>query len=217
MDSIVLRDVSKTLKGRKVLADINLTLERGKIYAFIGRNASGKTMLFRMISGLILPDEGSVEVFGQPISKQQIFPRDLGLMIETIGLWNHLTGLENLMMLAGIRKKIDREGARFAMTRVGLDPDDVRKYKAFSLGMKQKLVFAQAIMEQPELLVLDEPTNSMDDNAVKIFRQVIKEENERGATILIATHQTEDIDGLADIYYQMKDGRCNLMPADKTK
>lgn len=217
MDSIVLRDVSKTLKGRKVLADINLTLERGKIYAFIGRNASGKTMLFRMISGLILPDEGSVEVFGQPISKQQIFPRDLGLMIETIGLWNHLTGLENLMMLAGIRKKIDREGARFAMTRVGLDPDDVRKYKAFSLGMKQKLVFAQAIMEQPELLVLDEPTNSMDDNAVKIFRQVIKEESERGATILIATHQIEDIDGLADIYYQMKDGRCNLMPADKTK
>lgn len=217
MDTISLKKVNKSIKGKRVLCDINVQLKRGEICAFLGRNASGKTMLLRMIAGLILPDEGSVDVFGQPISAQQIFPRDLGLIIETIGLWDHLNGLENLMLLAGIRRKVGREEAKYAMTRVGLDPEDPQKYKAYSLGMKQKLVFAQAIMEEPELLVLDEPTNSMDEEAVDIFRKVIREENARGATILIATHQLEDIKGLPHAYYEMIAGRCTQLRVDQWK
>lgn len=213
---ILLKDVNKKLAGRLVLRDINLELACGQIYAFTGRNGSGKTMLLRMISGLIFPDTGSVTVFGQDISGKQVFPDSLGLMIENIGLWDHLTGLENLMLLARIKNIIDENGARRALERVGLDPDDTRKYKAFSLGMKQKLAFAQAFMEQPQLLILDEPTNSMDEEAVDIFRAIIREEKMRGATILISTHQKEDVQGLVDVYYHMKDGSCTLQEEDST-
>lgn len=208
MDGIILEHVNKKLKGKPVLTDINLRLERGSIYAFIGRNASGKTMLFRAIAGLILPDSGRVEVFGQKISEQRIFPASMGLIIETVGLWKNLTGFENLALLAGIQRVASTEDIRNALRRVGLDPDDTRKYRAFSMGMKQKLALAQAVMEKPELLILDEPTNGMDEEAVSLFQALIAEEKARGATCLIATHQREDIQGLCDRTYAMREGRC---------
>lgn len=205
---IKLERVCKTLKGREVLKDIDLNLERGGVYAFFGRNASGKTMLFRAIAGLILPDSGTVTVFGQHISEQRIFPENMGLIIETIGLWPQMTGFENLALIAGIKNIAGREDMRDALQRVGLDPDDKRKYRAYSMGMKQKLALAQAIMEKPELLILDEPTNGLDEEAVKLFRDIVVQEKKRGATCLIATHQLDDIEGLYDGIYHVKDGRC---------
>ena len=205
---IRLENVNKTLKGREVLKDISLTLERGGVYAFFGRNASGKTMLFRAIAGLILPDSGTVTVFGQRISEQRIFPNNMGLIIESIGLWPQMTGFENLALIAGIKNVAGEEEIRRALTRVGLDPEDKRKYRAYSMGMKQKLALAQAIMEEPELLILDEPTNGLDEEAVELFREIVVQEKKRGATCLIATHQLDDIKDLYDEIYHVKDGRC---------
>jgi ABC-2 type transport system ATP-binding protein len=207
-DKICLEHVGKTLKGRRVLDDINLTLERGKTYVFFGRNASGKTMLLRAVSGLLCPDAGRVVVFGQRVSEDRIFPGNMGIIIETIGLWKHMTGFENLALIAGIRNVATPEDIRIALARVGLDPDDKRKYRAFSMGMRQKLALAQAIMEKPELLILDEPTNGLDEESVTLFRALLTEERRRGVTCLLATHQMDDVQGLYDGVYHMRDGVC---------
>jgi ABC-2 type transport system ATP-binding protein len=208
MNYILLENVSKSLKGRDVIKNVNLKLERGKTYAFLGRNASGKTMLFRIISGLILPTSGTVEVFGQKVSEKQIFPKNMGVVIEAVGLWKHLTGYENLKLISEIRCVASKNDIRTALSRVGLDPDDKRKYSAFSMGMRQKLAIAQAIMEKPELLILDEPSNGLDEDSISFFQSLIREEQARGVTCLIATHQVEDIKGLYHEAYRMKDGLC---------
>jgi len=205
---ICLKNVNKVLKGKQILNNVDLQLERGKTYVFAGRNASGKTMLFRAVSGLLTVDSGSVTVFGEPISEKCIFPSNMGLIIETIEMWPHLTGLENLELIASIRNIVSKNEMREALTSVGLDPDDKRKYKAYSMGMKQKLALAQAIMEKPELLVLDEPTNGLDEESVALFREIIKKEKQRGVTCLIATHQLDDVDGLYESLYHMKNGEC---------
>ena len=208
MDQIILQNVCKELKGHRVLDHINLTLDKGQICGFFGRNASGKTMLLRAVSGLITIDSGRITVFGKPISEDHSFPDSMGIVIENIGLWKHLTGEENLRLIADIRGQIGREEIRLALQRVGLDPDDKRKYRAYSLGMRQKLALAQAIMEQPDLLLLDEPTNGLDDQAVGLFRQIIREEKERGAACLITTHQKEDIIDLCDRVFKISEGTC---------
>lgn len=213
MDVITVSAANKTLKGREVLRDINLTLARGQVHAFIGRNASGKTMLLRLIAGLILPTSGTVTVFGQPVSEQALFPESMGLMIEKIGLWSNLTGVENLETIAAIKRIAGLKEIRTALIRVGLDPDEKKKYRAYSLGMKQKLVLAQAIMESPDLLILDEPTNGLDESSVACFQTIIREEKARGATCLIATHQLDDIKGLYDHLYKLNDGSCEEMPS----
>ena len=209
-ECVILTNVSKHLRGKTILSDINLNLESGKIYGFYGRNASGKTMLFRTIAGLLIPDQGSVVVFGQKITADKSFPDSMGLIIENVGLWKNLTGMENLRLLAGITRKANENELRDAVSRVGLDPDDPRKYGAYSMGMKQKLIIAQAIMEKPTILILDEPTNGLDEDGVIRFRNLILEEKERGATCLIATHQKDDIKQLCDQVFHMKDGRCLL-------
>jgi ABC-2 type transport system ATP-binding protein len=207
-DHIRLEHVSKTLKGRRVLNDIDFTLERGRTYVFFGRNASGKTMLLRAVAGLLCPDAGRVVVFGQRVSEDRIFPANMGIIIETIGLWKHLTGFDNLALIAGIRNVATPEDIRTALVRVGLDPEDKRKYRAFSMGMRQKLALAQAIMEKPELLILDEPTNGLDEESVERFRALLTEERRRGVTCLLATHQMDDVRGLYDGVYRLKDGAC---------
>lgn len=208
MEYIVLKNVNKTIKGRKILNDINLELEKGLIHGFFGRNASGKTMLFRAVAGLITVDSGTVDVFGKRITDDKSFPDSMGIMIENIGLWKSLTGIEALRLIADIKGVIGENEIREALVRVGLDPDDKRKYKAYSMGMRQKLVLAQAIMEKPELLILDEPTNGFDEEAVELFQKIILEEKQRGATCLIATHQKEDVKDLCDKVYNIKDGCC---------
>ncbi len=205
---IILEGVQKTLKRRPVLKNINLQLERGKVYGFFGRNASGKSMLFRAISGLIVPDEGKVMVFGKCISEKRLFPEDMGLVIENVTFWKALTGMENLRLVASIKQKATEEDLKEALERVGLDPADKRKYKAYSLGMRQKLALAQAIMEHPKLLILDEPTNGLDEDTIVLFQKMIAEEKAKGTTCLIATHQKEDIIALCDECYHIKEGVC---------
>ena len=208
-EQIILENVSKTIKGRKILDNICLVLNAGQIYCFSGRNGSGKTMLLRAISGLISVD-GKITVFGKEITRDHSFPDDIGLLIEKTEMWPQVTATENLQILAEIRGVIGEIEIREALERVGLDPDDNRKVRTYSLGMKQKLAIAQAIMEKPRLLLLDEPTNGLDDSSVELFRTILKEEKDRGCTVLIATHQTEDIAGICDKMYRVSEGQCHV-------
>lgn len=214
MEHITVTGATKTLKKRLVLDQVDLQLEQGGIYGFFGPNGSGKTMLFRAICGLIYLDSGSVNVFGQSVRKK-CFPKDLGLVIESVGFWNEFTGFENLKFLASIKKKINDQQIHQVLERVGLDPKDSRSYKKYSLGMKQRLAIAQAIMEQPQLLVLDEPTNALDEEGIQAVHQIIREENERGCTVLIASHNKADLDLLCQKKFKMTEGRLSAAPAAK--
>lgn len=215
MNTIDLDKVSKTIKNSEVLKDITLHFESGNIYGFVGRNGSGKTMLFRLISGLIKPTSGSVKYNGRVLGTElDIIPR-LGLVIENVGLYPEFTGLQNLKMLAKINSLIGKQEIREAITRVGLDPDDRRTVRKYSLGMKQRIVLAQAIMERPDVLILDEPTNALDEDGVMQIRELIREEKERGALVLIASHNREDISSLCDVIYTMRGGKCTLTEEEK--
>ena len=204
---IVLRNVSKKIKGKTVLQHVDLELDAGGVYGFFGRNGSGKTMLLRAIAGLIKVG-GKIIVFGKDLTKDAAFPEKLGLLIEKTELWPQYSAMENLELLAQIRNEIGEEEMQTALERVGLDPEDKRPIRTYSMGMKQKLALAQAIMESPRLLLLDEPTNGLDDDAVELFRRIILQEKERGCTILIATHQKEDIEGLCSRSFRMSEGTC---------
>ena len=186
-------NVTKKIKGKIILDNINLELVSGRIYGFVGENGSGKTMLFRAISGLMRLTSGQVSVDGQVLHKDISVLPGLGIIIENAGLYPELTGFDNLRQLAKINKKIDDEQIKESIIRVGLDPDDKRTFRKYSLGMKQRIIIAQAIMEKPDILMLDEPTNALDENAVNIVRDIIDEERKRGALVLIASHNKEDI------------------------
>ena len=214
MNTIDLENVSKTIRNNEVLRSISLHFESGNIYGFVGRNGSGKTMLFRLIAGLIKPTTGTVKYNGKALgSELDIIPR-LGLVIENVGLYPEFTGLKNLKMLAKINRLIGENEIREAIVRVGLDPDDRRTVRKYSLGMKQRIVLAQAIMEHPDVLILDEPTNALDEDGVEQIRQLIREEKERGALVLIASHNKEDIAALCDKIYSMRAGVCKEYSED---
>ena len=189
--------LAKTIKGKTILSDICLTLESGVVYGFVGRNGSGKTMLFRALSELMKPDAGEVRYGEQVLHRDFSVLPGLGMVLENVGLYPELTGYKNLELLSRINKKIGEEEIREAIRRVGLDPADKRPYRKYSLGMKQRIVIAQAIMEKPEVLMLDEPTNSLDEGGV---------EEKRGAIVLLSSHNREDISLLADEVYQMEGG-----------
>lgn len=203
---IEIENLYKIIRGQVVLNNINLTLEKGKIYGFIGSNGSGKTMLFRAICGLIKPSKGTIKIQGEILHKDISFPRDVGVIIESPGFWDHLTGFENLKLLSNIKGIIGDEEIKSTLERVGLKKEDSRIYKKYSLGMKQRLAIAQAIMESPCLLILDEPTNALDEDGVELIRNIILEENKRGATVLIASHNKEDINKLVDETFKLVDG-----------
>jgi ABC-2 type transport system ATP-binding protein len=207
MGFIQVENYSKVIRKQVVLDNINLNLEQGKIYGFVGSNGSGKTMLFRAICGLIKPTKGSIKIQREILHKDISFPRDVGVIIESPGFWDHLTGFENLKLLSNIKNTIGDEDIKLALERVGLKANDDREYKKYSLGMKQRLAMAQAIMESPNLLILDEPTNALDEDGVELIRNIILEENKRGATVLIASHNKEDINTLVHKSFKMMDGR----------
>lgn len=207
MKPVEVINLSKKIGGKDILQEINLTMEKGKIYGLFGRNASGKTMLFRAICGLIKPTTGIVKIQGKTLQEDISFPPSIGVIIESPGFWSHYTGFENLKVLASIKNHITDKEIKNSLKRVGLDPEDKRMFKKYSLGMKQRLAMAQAIMEQPDILVLDEPTNALDEEGISLVRQVLLEEKARGASIIIASHNKEDIEFLSDSKIRIDQGR----------
>lgn len=203
---LIAKNISKKIGKKEILKDINLQLKNGMVYGFVGRNGSGKTMLFRALSGLMTVTSGKILLDGKELHKDMRVLDNMGIVIENAGLYPELTGFENLKLLAKLNKKIDDRQIKSAISRVGLDPEDKRTFKKYSLGMKQRIVIAQAIMESPDILMLDEPTNALDEEGVALMRNIVKEEKERGAMILIASHNKEDIEILTDKVFLMSDG-----------
>lgn len=207
---VEISNLSKQYGKTRVLDHVNVSFEKGRIHGLIGRNGSGKTMLLRCICGLVSATEGKVTVQGRVIGKDRDLPENVGIMIETPGFLPGYSGYKNLKFLADICKKADRQTIRNAICRVGLDPDLKRHVGKYSLGMRQRLGVAQAIMEDPELLILDEPMNGLDNKGVEEMRRLFLELKERGKTILIASHSKEDIDMLCDTVCEMDSGKLAI-------
>lgn len=203
---IQINNVSLKIKKTEILKDINIEFEKGKIHGFIGRNGSGKTMLMKCICGFIKPTDGEIIVNEKRIGKDCDFPDSVGIIIETPGFIPYYSGYRNLKLLADLNRKIDKEKIRNTMQMVGLDPDLKRHVKKYSLGMRQRLGLAQAIMENPDLLILDEPMNGLDKEGVSDMRKYLLNLKEQGKTILIASHSAEDIEILCDTVCEMDKG-----------
>lgn len=203
---IVLENVSKSFKEKTVLQKTDLTIEKGKITGFVGRNGSGKTVLFKLICGLLRPTTGTITVQGKQLGKDCDFAPDVGVLIETPSFISYESGYRNLRDLAAIRKKISPEEVRAAIRSVGLDDTDKKWVGKYSLGMRQRLGIAQAIMEHPSLLILDEPMNGLDRGGVEEMRKLFGSLRDNGTTILLASHAAEDIDLLCDTVYEVSDG-----------
>lgn len=204
---ISVKDVSREMKSNIILDNINLEFKSGKIYGLCGHNGSGKTMLLRAIAGLIQIDHGEIMIDEKILHKDIDYPPEMGLIIETPTFFKYYTGMENLQYLAEIRNKITQNDIIEALKRVGLDPNDRRTVAKYSLGMKQRLAIAQAVMEKPQLILLDEPTNALDPDAVIQFKKMMEEEKRRNACIIIATHNHQDIDELFDEKIYLNSGR----------
>ena len=186
---------------------VSMELVSGSVTGLKGINGSGKTMLMRLMCGLILPTEGRIMINGKEIGKDMDFPDNLGLLIENPAFLDNYSGFANLKMLAEIRNIITDENIWEVISRVGLDPDDKKKYKKYSLGMKQRLGIAGAIMEQPDILLLDEPTNALDTKGVEMLKNIVQEEKKRGALIVLTCHDAEILEEMADEIYFMENGR----------
>ena len=203
---IKVTDLSLTIKSTDILKNINISFEKGKIHGLIGRNGSGKTMLMKCICGFVKPTNGTIIVDGKQIGKDCDFPENVGIIIETPGFIPYYSGYKNLKLLADLNKKINGDKIKETMKQVGLDPNLKRHVKKYSLGMRQRLGLAQAIMENPDLLILDEPMNGLDKDGVSDMRKYLLELKEHGKTILIASHSAEDIEILCDTVFEMDKG-----------
>ena len=203
---IILENVSKTFQDKTVLQKTDLTVESGTITGFIGRNGSGKTVLLKLICGLMLPTTGTVTVDGVQVGRDRDFAPDAGVLIETPSFINYESGLRNLRDLAAIRRKISVEQVKDAIRLVGLDPEDKKRVGKYSLGMRQRLGIAQAIMEDPSLIILDEPMNGLDKEGVEEMRVLFSNLRGEGKTILLASHSAEDVDLLCDAVYELDNG-----------
>ena len=204
---IKIDNVTKYIKQALILDKVSLEFESGKVYGLQGPNGSGKTMLMRLVSGLIRPTEGTVEIDGKILGKDLDFPDSIGLLIENPAFLPEYTGLKNLELLASIKGRATVEDIRKAISDAGLDPDDKRKYGKYSLGMKQRLGIAGVLMEQPELILLDEPTNALDDKGVEQICQLICRERDRGAMIIAACHDAVILERISDEIYTVYEGR----------
>lgn len=208
---VELKNVSKRLNDVTVLEDISLTLESGTIYGLKGKNGCGKTMLMRMMAGLIYPTSGTVSIDGEILHKDIATPRSIGILIENPAFLPGYTGQRNLELLAGLTGKADRTQIAKTMSRVGLDPNDKRTYRKYSLGMKQRLGIACALMECPDLILLDEPINAIDEKGVPKIWEALQEEKQRGALIVLACHDTEELASLADQIITIEEGKiCGI-------
>ncbi len=204
---IEVKDYTKIIKGITILDNINITFESGKCYGLKGKNGSGKTMLMRAVSGLITATKGAVIIDGETLGKEISFPRSIGVLIENPAFIANYTGYKNLELLACIQNRIGKEEIRKTMEDVGLEPDDKRKYRKYSLGMKQKLGIASAFMEKPDIIILDEPINAIDEAGVIKVKKMIQEAKNRGAVIITACHDAEELQELSDEIIQIAEGR----------
>ena len=202
-----LNHVTKVIKGNPLLDGIDLELEKGKIYGLQGKNGSGKTLLLKAMCGLLIPTEGTVEVNGEVLGKDMDFPRDVGVLIENPGFIAGYTAFKNLKVLADIQKKISDEEIRKILEEVALGDCGKKKYRNFSLGMKQKLGIAAALMENPELILLDEPTNALDEKSVRDLREILEKRRENGALIVVASHDKEELEILSDQIFVIEKGK----------
>ena len=207
MGYIAINNYTKKIKKRTVLDNINLTFDKGKIYGLVGKNGCGKTMLLRGICGFITASQGEIIINNIKVGNGKFAP-SFGTVIENTELYNNLTAFENLSLLSSFSKnRVDKEVINYWIKRFGLEPTSKKKYGEFSLGMRQRLSLAQAFMEQPELIVLDEPTNALDEKGIKEFHEIALEAKNDGATIIIASHSKEDIDILCDKIFCMENGK----------
>ena len=204
---IEITNLKKVIKGTIVLDDINYTFSGGRIYGLCGKNGCGKTMLMRLIAGLIYPSSGTIRIKDKVLGKDISFPESVGMLIENPSFLNDYTGKQNLEMLAGLQKNVDKAEVRRVLEQVGLDPDDKRKFYKYSLGMRQRLGIAAAIMGSPELILLDEPINAIDTDGVQEIRAIIRGLSAENRIIIVASHDKSEMDYLADEKIYMSEGR----------
>lgn len=204
MDYIRLKDVYKTMKGTQVLKGVNLTVEQGDIVGIRGINGSGKIMVLRAIAGLIRVD-GSVEIGGKKMEPGEC-PKDIGVLVEMPGFLPEFTGKKNLQLLGMLQEGVTEEDIDEAMNAVGLDPKDRRHYKKYSLGMKERLGIAQAILKKPKLILLDEPTNGIDSDGIQMLEELLRRLKEAGSTIVVTSHDRDFLDAVTSQCYEMTEG-----------
>ena len=209
--TIKIDNLVKNFKNNEVIKGASYEFASGNVYGIVGGNGAGKSVLLKMILGMMKPDSGKVSFGGIPENKAaankvvSVKP-DMACVIDGCDLIMNMSGLENLIYLAGFRKLVDEKCIRECMKKVGLNPDNKDKIKNYSLGMRKRLLIAQAIMENPDVLILDEPTNSLDSSGVQMLHDIVLENKEAGRIIIIASHYEQDIDGLCDIVLSLKDG-----------
>ena len=204
---IEIKNYTKIIKGSTVLDNINVVFESGKIYGLKGKNGSGKTMLMRAISGLIRPSSGEVMIENEVLGRDISFPRSIGVLIENPAFLANETGCSNLRMLADVGEGVSNEDIEAVLSELGLDSKDKKSYKKYSLGMKQKLGIAAAVMEHPDIIILDEPINALDQDSVEVVKKIIIRERDRGAVIILACHDTEELEYLSDEIVCIQDGK----------
>lgn len=205
--TVHVRNVTKSIKGIKVLDDISIDIPSGSITGLRGINGSGKTMLMRAICGLIRVDGGSIEVDGKRVGVDVDGPPSVGLLIENPGFIDGFTGFDNLWLLAQLTGRIGRDEVESVLELVGLGDAGAKAYRTYSLGMKQRLGIAAAVMESPDLLVLDEPTNALDESGVALIQDIVHAQADRGAAVLVASHDAAVLSSLADRIYELYEGR----------
>lgn len=216
MDKIIeIKNLTKTVKGHDILKNINLEITEPNVYGIIGRNGSGKSVLFKSIAGLLSPTTGEIRVFGENIGKGHL-PKQFGALLDTPVFLPHYTGFKNLKLLSSIKNEISDERLKEVITSVGLDPNDRRPVRKYSMGMRQRLGIAQAIMAKPRLLILDEPMNGLDESGVQDIRDMIIKFKNEGLTILLSSHNSEDIAMLCETVYRIDNGMLTELENDKT-
>ncbi len=203
---VEVRNVSKIINGNIILNSIDFSLERGKVYGLCGKNGSGKTMLLKAMCGLVHINEGDIVIGGEMLKKGHEFPEDVSALIENPGFIGNYSGIKNLIVLSQIRKRIDKDTIIAYMNRFHLNPNSSKKVKKYSLGMKQKLGIIAAVMESSKLILLDEPTNALDEESVKVMNEIICEERDKGSTVVIASHDREELKSVSDYIFKIENG-----------
>lgn len=207
--SITIEALSKRIRGVEVLRGVSLCIGSGQVVGFAGPNGSGKTMLMRCIAGLVAPSSGSIEIDGRTLGRDFTFPPSIGLLIEGPAFLAGRSGLDNLCLLASIRDVVNEGEIRRAIESVGLDPDDKRPVRKYSLGMKQRLGIATAVFERPDIVVLDEPTNALDSSGVEMAKRVVAAQKARGATVVLSCHDAQTLRAMADEIYYFAEGHMD--------